>query len=266
MPEDYTELSVPEHHIDKDAIHPGRMKRFMTHLSSAAREAEERSVKKQEIKEKLQRIKAVSLNKRSTKEQIEHEIGSFESTVKEIIHDEEKILEEQRKETRQIGELKSMVENLSKKLIEIGREYARELEAKDDKIMELREALASANIKISESGEERQKKIEFIETRIKEKQSQAVPKSREDHISDMESHLKALEARHKDLKKTGKHKQADLDRVQSIIDKHKLALAKVKGVPLEAPKRLIVTKPKTKPIPKPKAKPKPKKKVAAKKK
>lgn len=265
MPEDYQEIGLPEHHIDKDSIHPGRMKRFVTHLSSAAREAEERAAKKQEVKEKLERIKAVSLNKRSTKQQIEHEIGSFESTVKEIIHDEEKILEEQRKETRQIGELKLMVENLSKKLIDIGREYARELEAKDEKIMELREALASANIKISESGEERQKKIDIIEKKLKQKSE--APKSRDDHISEMEVHLKALEARHRDLKKKGKHKQADLDRVQNIIDKHKASIAKAKGEPIEEPKRLNVVKPKAPAKTKPKAKKtKQKKKAKSKKK
>lgn len=265
MPDDYEELSVPEHHIDKDAIHPGRMKRFMSHLSLAAKEAEERAEKKQEVKEKLERIKAVSLNKRSTKQQIEHEIGSFESTVQEIIHDEEKILEEQRRETRQIGELKTMVENLSRKLIDIGREYARELEAKDEKIMELREALASANIKISESGDERQKKIEDIERRLKERQAAPPqPKSRDDHIAEMESHLKSLEARHRDLKRKGEHSKADLDRVQAIIDKHKESIAMVKGVPLEEPKRLSVPKLAPKPKPKAKAKPKPKPKPKAK--
>ena len=202
----------------------------------------------------MDRVKAVSLNKRSTKQQIEHELGSFEETVHDIIKDEEKILEEQRKETRQIGELKRMVENLSKKLIDIGREYARELESKDDKIMELREALAAANIKISESGEERQKKIADIERKLKQKQS--APKSRHDHITEMEMHLASLEKKHSALKEKGKHKKSDLDRVQRIIDKHKASIAKAKGIPPEQPKRLPV-----KPKPKPEAKPKKKKVV-----
>ncbi len=272
--EDYVELSAPEHHVDKDSLHPGRMRRFVTHLSAAAREAEERSAKKQEIKDKIERVKAVSLNKRSTKQQIEHELGSFESTVKEIIHDEEKILSEQRKETRQIIELKAMVENLSGKLIEIGREYARELEEKDEKIMELREALAAANIKMSESGEERQRKIADIERKLKQRPASPPPKSKDDHIADMEAHLKSLEERHRELKRSGQHSSEDLDRVQSVIDRHKRSLAQARGekVELETPKKLktATLKPGSKPWqniePKPKKRPAKKKAKAKKKK
>ncbi|MBW2971983.1 hypothetical protein KY359_03005 [Candidatus Woesearchaeota archaeon] len=276
-PEEYSELDAPP--VRKDEMHPRRMRRFITHLASAANLAEERSVKKQKIKEKVESIKAVSLNKRSTKQMIEHELGSFEDVVQEIIHDEEKILEEQRRETKQINELRSMVENLSKKLIGIGREYAQELESKDRKIMELREALAAAHIKISESGEERQKKIEDIERRLQQKQAVPPrPKSKSEHISEVEAHLRSLEERHRDLKRMGVHSKDELDRVQQIIDKHKASLAKAKGIELPAPKPPVaapkpaVTKPKPAAKPKPKAKPKPAakkplpKKTAAKKK
>jgi small-conductance mechanosensitive channel len=187
MPEEFAEISAPEERKKKD-YHPGRMKRFVRHLSTATISAEERAAKKQAVKSHLERVKSLSLNKRTTKQQIEHEFGSFEDTVQEIIKDEEKILAEQRKETKQIGELKTMVENLSTKLIDIGREYARELEAKDSKIMELREALAAAHIKISESGEDRQKKIEDIERRIKQKQpAPKKPRTKADNIAELEA-------------------------------------------------------------------------------
>jgi chromosome segregation ATPase len=259
MAEDYAEIKA-EPGVSKDDMHPGRMRRFVTHLSAAAIKAEERSVKKQHIKEKIERIKSVSLNKRSTKQAIETELGSFESAVHDVLKDEEKILEEQRRETRQINELRRMVENLSRKLIDIGKEYAQELEEKDNKIMELREALASAHIRISESGEDRQKKIEDIEKRVKAKQREPVPeelKSKQEYISEIESHLRVLEQRHKDLVMSGQHTKADLDRLKRLIDTHKQSLMRAKGMapmPVPAPAK---AKPK-------RAKPKPRSKRAAK--
>lgn len=222
MAEEYLEIKAEP--VSKDDLHPGRLKRFVAHLSVAALKAEERSVKKQEIKNQLDRIKSVSLNKRSTKQVIENEFGSFESAVHEMIHDDEKILEEQRRETRQISELRKMVENLSRKLIDIGREYASELEEKDSKILELREALASAHIKISESGEDRQKKIDAIEKKIKRKSNSA----RHD-VYELESQLKTLEVKHRELKRKGKHKKNDLDRVKKLINTHKDKIKKIKA-------------------------------------
>jgi len=219
---EYAEIKAEP--IKKEQLHPRRMRRFINHLSSATIKARERSEKKQQIKAKIEKVKSVSLNKRSTKKMIESELGDFEDVVHDIIHDEEKILEEQRKETKQIAELKTMVENLSKKLIEIGRDYAKEMEQKDDKILELRESLASANIKISETGDERQKKIDLIEKKLKSK-----TKSAKDNVGDIESHLSMLEQRHKDLKKTGKHTKKDLDRVKKMIDTHKDKLKTVKA-------------------------------------
>jgi len=224
--------------LDIDELHPARLRRFMRHLSSAVRKAEDRSEKKQKIKESLSKMKAVSLNKRTTKETIETEFGSFESAVHEIINDEEKILEEQRKETQQINELKKMVENLSRKLIEIGREYAGELEDKDRKIMELREALAAAHIRISESGDDRQKRIQDIERKIIEKHdaiSSASPevakqeKTASMQLLEMESRLKKLEEKHKALKKKGKVKKTDLALLKRLIDKHKEKISAVKA-------------------------------------
>ncbi|MBU2561983.1 MAG: hypothetical protein KKD17_06835 [Nanoarchaeota archaeon] len=265
-PDDYPELKSDAPLGKKEKFHPGKMRRFVTHLSAAAKQAEERSHKKQKVKEKIESIKAVSLNKRSTKQMIEHELGSFEDVMQEIIKDEEKILEEQRKETRQITELRSMVENLSRKLIDIGRDYAKEIEEKDDKILELREALAAAHIHISESGEDRQRKIEDIERRIKQKKdvpsrTPFVPKTKEQHIADVESHLRSLEERHKDLKRMGIHSKGELDRVQQVIDKHKTALARAKGAPLPAPRSAAAKPvPVQKPVAQKKQSKKPKKK------
>jgi chromosome segregation ATPase len=214
--------------VDKEKLHPERMKRFMVHLSAAAIRAQERSAKKNEVRQRLDKMKSVSLNKRSTKQMIESEFGDFESTVHEIIKDEEKILEEQRRETKQISELKRMVEELSKKLISLGREYAGELEAKDRKILDLREALAHAHIKISESGEDRKAKIAEIEKKLKEKQSVERPPSRSEVLGALEEHLTSLEQRHTELKKRGRHSKKDLDRVKKLIDTHKQKIKTLK--------------------------------------
>jgi chromosome segregation ATPase len=222
--------------IDIDELHPARLRRFMHHLSAAVMRAEDRSLKKQKIKEQVEKIKSVSLNKRTTKEVIETELGTFEDAVHEIIHDEEQILEEQRRETAQINELKKMVENLSRKLIEIGREYAAELEDKDRKIMELREALAAAHIRISETGDDRQKRIEDIERRIIEKHHAVadlepvkLEKSASQQILEMESRLKMLEEKHKQLKKKGKVRKKDLALLKRLIDTHKKKISAVKA-------------------------------------
>jgi chromosome segregation ATPase len=232
--------------IDKDNLHPVKMRRFISHLAAAAKVAEERAIKKRQIKEKLESIKSLSLNKRSTKQMIEQELGTFESAVHEVIKDEEKILEEQRKETKQITELRKTVEDLSRKMIDLGREYAKELEQKDRKIMELREALATAHIKLSESGEDRQRKIEEIERKIRQKREFVPrPKAKHEMISEVEQHLASLEEQHAALKRMGRHSKKDLDRVKAMIDSHKQTLARVKGIPLPAvaPRPVVAKKP-----------------------
>jgi uncharacterized protein YeaO (DUF488 family) len=232
MPEPRSLLGSEE----KRELHPEKLKRFMLHLSAAVRKAEERSEKKQLVKQQLEKMKNISLNKRSTKETIETEFGSFESVVHELIHDDEKLLEEQKKETAQITELRKMVETLSRKMIDIGREYAKELEEKDNKIMELRESLAAAHIKISESGEDRQKKIDDIERRIKEKakdstsRAESLPERETKAVlSELETQLVSLESRHKSLTESGRHKKSDLERVKKLIDSHKDAIRKMKS-------------------------------------
>jgi chromosome segregation ATPase len=221
---EFLEVKVPKAEMSKVAGHqmsPDRMRRFITHLSLATSRAETKMQQKGEVKDKLERIKQLSLNKRSTKNEIETELGSFEDLVKEIIKDEEKILEEQRKETQQVNQLKGMIETLSKKLIEVGQEYSAELEHKDGKILDLREALASANIKMSETGDERQKKIDRIERHVKAKAD-----NKPSH-EDVESHLSLLEDRHDELTKSGKHPKKELDRLKRVIDTHKEALSNV---------------------------------------
>jgi chromosome segregation ATPase len=217
--------------IREDKLHPVRIRKFMSFLSMAADNAKERAEKKQKVKEHIETIKAVSLNKRTTKKEMEDHLGSFESTVKEIINDEEKILEEQRKETKQINDLKRMVEELSRKLIQIGKEYASELENKDRKIMELREALAAAHIKIADSGADRQKRIEDIEKKLKEKPTSII--TAEDdakrRLAAMESRLRTLEITHAKLKKKGKHSKKDLDKIKKLINAHRDKIRAVKN-------------------------------------
>ncbi|MFH1669863.1 MAG: hypothetical protein ABIA62_08105 [Candidatus Woesearchaeota archaeon] len=227
-PEDFPELLVPDTVRGIEGIHPGKLRRFMSHLSVAAIKAEDRSMKKTQVKERIDKIRTVALNKRSTKNMIEDELGDFESVIHELIHDEQKILDEQRKETRQINELKMMVETLSRKLIGVGRDYASELEEKDSKILELREALSSANIKISESGEERKQKIKEIERKIKQSPKPGMM-SAVSTVAALEDHLDSLEQKHAELKESGNHSKKDLDRVKKLIDKHKDTIQKAKA-------------------------------------
>lgn len=226
MPDDYTVLAVKENNL-KPKLDPRRLRLYIRHLSSAANKSEERSLKKQQVREKLDRIKSVSLNKRSTKKMLESEFGDFESVVHEIIHDEEKILEQQKYETKQVNELKKMVENLSSKLIELGKEYARELEEKDNKILDLRESLAAANIRLSESGEARKKKIEDIENKLKQKK-QVNKDDKSLIIIQLEDTLSELESRHRELERSGRHKKADIERLNKIITAHKDKIKKLK--------------------------------------
>lgn len=211
----------PLHPDTKKEISPLKMRRFVTHLSTAVGRVHEKNKQKNEIKSRIERIRQVSLNKRSTKQEIESELGNFEDVVREIIKDEEKILQEQRKGTRQVTELKGMVEMLSKKLIELGGDYAEELDSKDKKILELREALASANIKMSESGEGRAEKIKKIEEKVRAKAD--APPSKED----LHAHLKELEKTHARLKKSGKHPKKKLDQLKRVIDRHKKTISEI---------------------------------------
>jgi uncharacterized protein YeaO (DUF488 family) len=204
-------------------INPFKLRRFVKHLSTASIRAEEKSLKNKEVIEKIEKIRQLSLNKGSTKDEIESELTDFESSIREIIKDETLILDEQRKGTKQVNELRKMVEMLSQRIIELGRQYAAEMGEKDSKILELREALASAHITISESGGDRKKKIEMIEQKVRER----APAFEKESDDDLAIQLKMLEQKHAELKKTGKHPPSELERIKKIINAHKKKIAEM---------------------------------------
>lgn len=126
---EYPELMVPpseeEHVADgkketEPRFSPLKMRRFVKHLSSASTKVHTQIKAKADIRERLERIKSMALNKRTKKAEIESEFSDFQSLVHDIIMDEQKILDEQRRETKEIRSLKEMVEDLSKKLVDLG--------------------------------------------------------------------------------------------------------------------------------------------------
>ena len=110
---------------------------------------------------------------------IEDSFGDFEHLVSGLIKDEQKILEEQRREAQEMRSLKSMVEDLSAKLVTLGREYAMEMEKKDQKILDLQERRRAAYFKesekLSEQIEKANRRLDEYKAKIerrKEKQYQ----------------------------------------------------------------------------------------------
>ena len=224
----YVEMKVPEPPKKQGAdakkgYSPGKMRRFMRHLGVSSTKVEGQIRAKAEVRGRLEKIKSLALNKRSKKSDIEDEFTDFQQMVHDIIMDEQKILEEQRRETKEIQSLRSMVEDLSRKLVDLGREYAIEMEKKDKKILELRESLASARMKVSEQGQSRKDKIAEIEDKIKKKAD--VNKA---EVRKVETDLKALEQTHAQLKRSGKHPPDQLDRLKKVIDSHKEKLKTLK--------------------------------------
>lgn len=202
-------------------LNPLKLRRFIRHLSVASIRAEEKAAKNKEVLEKIDKIRQLSISKGATKEQIDAELTDFESTIREVIRDETLILEEQRKGTKQVTELRKMVEMLSQRIIELGRQYATEMDEKEQKILELRDALASAHITIAESGIDRKKKIDIIEQKVKDK---AVPIHEELNLQ-----MKMLEEKHAEMKKSGKHPRSELERLKKIMEAHKKKIAELKG-------------------------------------
>ncbi len=199
---------------------PRRIKRFVAHLSTASTKHETKLKKKADVRGQIEKLKSLSLNKRTKKADLENAFGDFEQEIHEVIMDEQKILEEQRLETKEIQLLKSMIEELSKKLVQLGKEYAVEMDHKDKKIFELRDSLASVRM---DGGMTRKDKIAAIEKKVKAK-SQATTSS---HVENLKSSLKSLEVTHRQLAKSGAHPKKDLDRLKKTIESHKKKLEKL---------------------------------------
>lgn len=211
---------------------PFMLRRFVTHLSVAARKYESKSAAKQELQTKLQQIKKLALNKRSKKNQVVEVFTDFEEMLLQIMKDEKVLLEEQRKETHELNTLRQQVSDLNAKLIELGNAYTKELEEKDKKILQLKESLASLHIRISEDKtsavtvptekSERQGKVDGVEARVKGRSAPQEP------VAQLEEQLAALEQKHKELAKSGRHSKEDLARVKKIIDAHKKKIQELK--------------------------------------
>ncbi len=224
----YVEIQLPAHDKTepvKKKLDPSRMRKFMSHLSRAALSYETKMQQRAAIHSKIQTLKSMSLNKRTKKADIESEFGNFQDLVNDVIKDEHKILEEQRKNTQEVSALKKMVEELSAKLVSLGKEYAMELEKKDKKINELREALANARMKLTEMRSEAKAKPADRKARIAEIEKKVKSST---NIKKLENDLKTLEAAHKKLVRSGKHPKKDLDRLKRMIDSHKKKLADLK--------------------------------------
>ena len=226
--EEYPEIQVPvaqptEKPVEEPGIHPGKMRRFMRQLSRASTKVETQIRAKADVRGKIEKIKSMSLNKRTKKAELESELTDFETMIHNIVMDEQKILDEQRRETREMQSLKKIVEDLSTKLVQLGREYAIEMEKKDKKIFDLRDNLATARMKASEAKDDRQEKIAAIEQRIKTK-----TKAKRSEISSVANDLKALEDTHRKLTSSKKHPKQDLDRLKKVIDSHKNKLKALK--------------------------------------
>ena len=219
--DEYRQIEVPveHHHIDKNKMHPDKLRRFITHLAKASDNVEVRAEAKKSVKDGLERIKSLALNKRTKKTDIESEITEFEDLFSKVIMDEKAILESQIKGTREITLLKQQINILSSKLAKLRDNHSDALNEKAEQILDLKESMAQANIKLSESGIDRQKKIEEIEKKIKGKSP----------VTELEAHLKSLEQRHNNLKKSGKYNKRDIDRLKKIIDTHKTKISKLKN-------------------------------------
>ncbi|MBI5398890.1 hypothetical protein HZB03_05490 [Candidatus Woesearchaeota archaeon] len=212
---------------------PFMLRRFVTHLSVAAKKYESKSAAREELQTKLQQIRQLALNKRSKKNHVVEVFADFEQKLLSIMKDEKVLLEEQRKETHELNSLRTQVAELNAKLIELGKEYAKELEEKEMKLMQLKENLASLHIRMSEDTTSpqpasekkfyRQKRVGEIALRAEGAATEAASP-----IIQLEAQLAALEQKHKEFAKSGKHSKEDLARVKKIIDAHKKKILELK--------------------------------------
>ncbi|MBI4739263.1 hypothetical protein HY772_06955 [Candidatus Woesearchaeota archaeon] len=212
---------------------PFMLRRFVTHLSFAAKKQESKTAAKQELQTKLQQIKQLALNKRSKKNQVLEVFTDFEQLLLQIMKDEKVLLEEQRKETHELSSLRQQVSELNAKLVELGKEYAKGLEEKDKKILHLKENLASLHIRMSEGTaypqraleeeSDRQKQVEEIVSRANGAAISVAPV-----VMQLEAQLAEKKKKHKEFAKSGEHSKEDLARVKKIIDAHKKKIREMK--------------------------------------
>jgi len=202
----------------ENIYNPRRIRRFVSKLSGASTKYEDKIRKTSDVKGQIEKLKSLSLNKRTKKVELEEAFQDFEDSVREVIMDDHKILEEQRRETKEVIALKGMIEDLSKKLVQLGKEYAIEMEKKDKKIFELRDSLASSRM----SGPSRKEKIAALENKVKSD-------GKSSQVESIKSRLKSLEDTHRQLVKSGVHSKKDLDRLKKTIDAHKKKISQIRS-------------------------------------
>ena len=185
-------------------LSPQRLKHFLIHCSLAANRIERKKELKQDISGRIHKIRQLSSSQRGRpNKDVMLELEKLEKQVASIID-------------FQIKE-RTQREQLMKKLEEKMNSLNAPVSAKPLQDFERISARLQENaIKLNKIGAAEER----IEKEIKEENSE---------IGEIEERLKSLEERYKRLSKLKSTKKSDLQRIKSIIDKHKKTLNEIKS-------------------------------------
>ncbi len=185
-------------------LSPQRLKHFLIHCSLAAKKADRKKELKQDISGRIHKIRHLSSSPRGRpNKEVMLELEKLEKQVGSII--DFQIKERTRRE------------QLMKKLEEKMNAVNPAVSARPLQDFERISARLNENaIKLNKIGEAEKR----IESKIKKEGSE---------IEEIEERLKSLEERYKRLSKLKSTKTSDLQRIKSIIDKHKKTLNEIKS-------------------------------------
>lgn len=175
-----------------------KVREFFEHIVKAYKKYEEKGKAKEKLDKHIEKIKILSLDKKSSKKRIEEEFKQLEQQIADVVALEKGIIT--RKDYKEVGkEVKSRILSLEKKL----EKYTRLIEGRRDKIRKLEKKI-----------KERAKELPVIPIKR--------PKLRlnEDSTIKLRNQLYDLEEKYHDLKIQG-YSEKELKKIKDKIKKLK---------------------------------------------
>lgn len=192
-----------------------KLKKFVRHLASSAKQLEKINVARNELQNKLNEMKSLKKQKSSDfKNNIDGHVDELMAKLDFLVESEKKIL---KKSSVNTG---SLIEDSSKiKLLEKEIENLRQENSKIDSLTKTVEQLTLKLDSQEQRKIDREKRMEELERKIQERVS-----ANSTEFSEIEQNLKLLTSRYNELIQTGKHSEDDLSLIKEKIENLKQIL------------------------------------------
>jgi len=201
-------------------------KKFLRHLALANERKQSKDVQVKLIESQVGKLKKLTASKKSSKKKVHEEIDKFHNQILDIIHKEDALLAQQKREAELLAELKTKIESMEKQMLTSDYKHSAETSLSIKEITKINEKLD----RVSRDLKQKMQRIEELEVQEEKevKEVSAAEKRQTAKLIELEKQLKLVEQRYRALSKKKGTNKTQLKKLKTIIDSHKKQLKVIK--------------------------------------